>query len=178
MQRCAARVVKHARALEDDGSDDGAHGDGDDGDDDPMDGDSGAPPPPPPGGGGGTAPDGRIHLNLDDGSQIRYYPATKPFFEFLTLRVSPPAHPETMPRRIGPETMPIQKRSRIGPSWTLQSVAAPPAQVQGRGLGGGVNPSPKGKQEGWKGKLPKPPTSERASRIPLLCAWARQVRSH
>eukprot|EP00959_Pyramimonas_sp_CCMP1952_P456123 9472659-Pyramimonas_sp.AAC.1 len=85
MQRCAAMIVKLAPRPDEEGSDDSGHGEG--GDDDQHDEDSDAPPPPPPpppgGGGGGTAPDGRIHMICDDGSQIRYYPAEKPFFEFV-----------------------------------------------------------------------------------------------
>ena len=34
----------------------------------------------------------------------------------------------------------------LRPTWTLQRVAAPPVQVHGEGVGGGVNPSPKGKK--------------------------------
>eukprot|EP00959_Pyramimonas_sp_CCMP1952_P175010 3657216-Pyramimonas_sp.AAC.1 len=44
------------------------------------------------------------------------------------------------------------------PFWALQLPAKPPAQVQGRGLGGVANPSPKGKKEGWKRNFPTPPT--------------------
>eukprot|EP00959_Pyramimonas_sp_CCMP1952_P099592 2082126-Pyramimonas_sp.AAC.1 len=72
--------------------------------------------------------------------------------KFLTPRVSPPAHPETMPRRadgrrealleqswsrLGPSWAilgsPRPSWSRLGPSWTLQRVANPPVQVHGRG---------------------------------------------
>eukprot|EP00959_Pyramimonas_sp_CCMP1952_P260165 5439561-Pyramimonas_sp.AAC.1 len=35
---------------------------------------------------------------------------------------------------------------------------APFVQAGGEGVGGGLNPSPKGKKEGWKRKRPKPPT--------------------
>ena len=42
----------------------------------------------------------------------------------------------------------------LEPSWAKKEALTPreppPLQVQGRGLGGGVNPSPKGKKGGWK----------------------------
>ena len=55
--------------------------------------------------------------------------------------------------------------SSLGPSWrhlcpiqTLQLPAKPPLQAQGEGVGGGVNPSPKGKKGVEQNGLPKPLT--------------------
>jgi hypothetical protein len=49
----------------------------------------------------------------------------------------------------------------LEPSWAIldaptTSETSRPGPVEG--VGGGVNPSPKGKKGGWKRKLPKPPT--------------------
>ena len=38
----------------------------------------------------------------------------------------------------------------LGQSWTLQSVATPPVQVQGSWQGGGVNPSPNWEEGGME----------------------------
>ena len=53
--------------------------------------------------------------------------------------------------------------SSLGPSWrhlcpiqTLQLPAKPPLQAQGEGVGGGVNPSPKGKKGVEQNGLAKP----------------------
>ena len=55
--------------------------------------------------------------------------------------------------------------SSLGPSWrhlcpiqTLQLPAKRPLQAQGEGVGGGVNPSPKGKKGVKEEGLPKPLT--------------------
>eukprot|EP00959_Pyramimonas_sp_CCMP1952_P087055 1821207-Pyramimonas_sp.AAC.1 len=47
--------------------------------------------------------------------------------------------------------------SRLRPSGAIQPLADPPSRSKG-GVGGGVNPSPKGKKRGWKRQRSRPPT--------------------
>ena len=97
--------------------------------------------------------------------------------EFFTLRASPPAperpksfknlrkinenrvwHLLVSPRRGPKHYYSPGIRPHLCPKQTLQLPAGPPLQAQGEGVGGGVNPSPKGKKGVEQDGLSKPLT--------------------